>query len=75
MTETELKNEIKKKSLLGVYFFYGEEDYMKNHSADEVKRTVLEDDQHDRGLGAVGLRQGVGYPAERQLCRETEREG
>lgn len=44
MTETELKNEIKKKSLLGVYFFYGEEDYMKNHSADEVKRTVLEDE-------------------------------
>ena len=44
MTETELKTEIKKKDLLGVYFFYGEEDYMKNHSAEEVKNAVLEDE-------------------------------
>lgn len=44
MTETELKNEIKKKSLLGVYFFYGEEDYMKNHYGEEVKSAVLEDE-------------------------------
>lgn len=44
MTDTELKNEIKKKSLLGVYFFYGEEDYMKNHCAEEVRNAVLEDE-------------------------------
>lgn len=44
MTETELRNEIKKKSLLGAYFFYGEEDYMKKHSADEIKGAVLQDE-------------------------------
>jgi len=44
MTETELKNEIKKKALLGTYFFYGEEDFMKNHCAEEVKSSVLEDE-------------------------------
>lgn len=44
MTETELKNEIKKQSLLGAYFFFGEEDYMKNHYADEMKRAVLADE-------------------------------
>lgn len=44
MTETELKNEIRKNALSGVYFFYGNEDYMKNHYADEIKRIVLTDD-------------------------------
>ncbi len=43
MTETELKNELKKNTLVGVYFFYGDEDYMKNHYAAEIKRTVLTD--------------------------------
>ncbi len=43
MTETELKTELKKKSLSGVYFFYGDEDYMKNHYAEEIKNAVLTD--------------------------------
>lgn len=44
MTETELKNEIRKNALTGVYFFWGDEDYMKNHYAEEVKRAVLPDE-------------------------------
>jgi len=44
MTETELKNEIKKGALSGIYFFCGEEDYMKNHYAEEIRRTVITDD-------------------------------
>ncbi len=44
MTETELKNEIKKKSLLGTYFFYGDEDYMKNHCAEEIRSILLPDE-------------------------------
>jgi len=45
MTETELKNEIKKggKALSGIYFFYGEEDYMKNHYAGEMRSTLIPD--------------------------------
>lgn len=43
MTETELKNEIKKTALSGIYFFYGDEDYMKNHYAEEIKGAVLTD--------------------------------
>ncbi len=31
--------------------------------------------QHGRRLGAAGLRQGGGYPAECQLCRPPEQEG
>ncbi len=44
MTETELKNEIKQRSLAGVYFFFGDEDFMKNHYAEEIKKAVLTDE-------------------------------
>ena len=31
--------------------------------------------QHDRRMGAAGLRQGGGHPSECQLCRPPEQEG
>ncbi len=44
MTETELINEIKSASLSGIYFLYGDEDYLKNHRAAEMKKTVCADE-------------------------------
>lgn len=44
MTEAELKTEIRKRALSGAYFFYGEEDYMKNHYAGEFRRTLVTDE-------------------------------
>ncbi len=39
MTETELRADIK--SPAGIYFFYGDEDYMKNHYAAQIKKALL----------------------------------
>ncbi|MBE6597871.1 MAG: DNA polymerase III subunit delta [Ruminococcaceae bacterium] len=44
MTETELKTELKKKTLSGIYFFYGDEDYMKNHYGEEIRKAILTDE-------------------------------
>lgn len=41
MTETELRADIKSPS--GMYFFYGDEDYMKNHYAAQIKKAILTD--------------------------------
>ncbi len=41
MTETELRADIK--SPRGLYFFYGDEDYMKNHYAAQIKKAILTD--------------------------------
>lgn len=41
MTETELRSDIKSPS--GMYFFYGDEDYMKNHYAAQIKAAVVTD--------------------------------
>lgn len=41
MTETELRTDIK--SPRGMYFFYGDEDYMKNHYAAQIKAAVITD--------------------------------
>ncbi len=41
MTETELRADIK--SPRGLYFFYGDEDYMKNHYAAQIKKSVITD--------------------------------
>ena len=41
MTETELTTEIKTDTLGGMYFFWGDEDYMKNHRMLEIKKAVL----------------------------------
>ena len=41
MTESELRSEIK--SPRGIYFFYGEEDYMKNHYAAQIRAAVVTD--------------------------------
>lgn len=40
MTETELSTEIKTSSLCGIYFFYGDEDYMKNHRTAEIRSSI-----------------------------------
>ena len=41
MTESELRSDIK--SPKGMYFFYGDEDYMKNHYAAQIKAAVVTD--------------------------------
>ena len=41
MTESELRSEVK--SPRGMYFFYGDEDYMKNHYAAQMKAAVVTD--------------------------------
>lgn len=41
MTESELRSEIK--SPKGIYFFYGDEDYMKNHYAAQMKAAIVTD--------------------------------
>ncbi|MBE6540913.1 MAG: DNA polymerase III subunit delta [Ruminococcaceae bacterium] len=44
MTETELTSEIKSASVSGIYFFYGDEDYLKNHRAAEIKSQICDDE-------------------------------
>lgn len=40
MTENELSIEMKSGNLRGCYFFYGNEDYMKNHRMTEIRRLL-----------------------------------
>ena len=44
MTENELQNEIRSSSVSGMYFFFGDEDYMKNHRATEIKKCAVPDE-------------------------------
>lgn len=44
MTENELSIELKNGNISGMYFFWGDEDYMKNHRAAEIKRYIVGDD-------------------------------
>lgn len=44
MTEAELSGEIKTGTVGGLYFFWGDEDFMKNHRALDIKKQVLSAD-------------------------------
>ena len=44
MTSAELKDDIKF-GLGGIYLFFGEEEYMKQHYLAEIRKTVLGDDE------------------------------
>ena len=44
MTENELSIELKNGNISGMYFFWGDEDYMKNHRAAEIKKLVVGED-------------------------------
>lgn len=44
MTENDLSIELKNGNVSGMYFFWGDEDYMKNHRAAEIKKQVIGDD-------------------------------
>ncbi len=44
MTENDLGMELKCGNVSGMYFFYGDEDYMKNHRLGEIKKLVIGDD-------------------------------
>lgn len=44
MTENELAAEIKSNSLSGIYLFFGEEDYLKNHRAAEIRKLICDDE-------------------------------
>ena len=50
MTEAELKKEIKSNALSGVYYFYGEETFMRDYYAEQVKKRVLEDSMEEFNL-------------------------
>ena len=56
MTEAELSGEIKNGTLSGVYFFYGDEDYLINHRAEMIARTVGGDDQSFAAFNVIRLR-------------------
>ena len=44
MTELELNSRIKAGAVEGFYFFYGDEDYTKNHAAAQMKNAVCPDE-------------------------------
>ncbi len=44
MTENDLGLELKCGNVSGMYFFYGDEDYMKNHRLAEIKKLVIGED-------------------------------
>jgi len=44
LTENDLGLELKCGNVSGMYFFYGDEDYMKNHRLTEIKRLVIGED-------------------------------
>ena len=56
MTEAELSGEIKNGTLSGVYFFYGDEDYLINHRAEMIARTVGGDDESFAAFNVIRLR-------------------
>lgn len=60
MTENELAVEIKAKSLRGCYFFYGDEDYMKNHRTAEIRKAVTGDFPDFASFNALDLNFGDG---------------
>lgn len=60
MTENELAAEIKAGTVSGCYFFYGDEDYMKNHRAAEMKKCVTGDYPDFASFNAIDLNFGDG---------------
>jgi len=60
MTENELAAEIKAKNICGCYFFYGDEDYMKNHRAAEMKKCVTGDYPDFASFNSIDLNFGDG---------------
>ena len=60
MTENELAAEIKARSVGGFYFFYGDEDYMKNHRAAEMKKCVTGDYPDFASFNSIDLNFGDG---------------
>jgi predicted CoA-substrate-specific enzyme activase len=60
MTENELAAEIKSRSVGGFYFFYGDEDYLKNHRAAEMKKCVTGDYPEFASFNAIDLNFGDG---------------
>ncbi|MBQ4353271.1 MAG: DNA polymerase III subunit delta [Clostridia bacterium] len=60
MTENELSAAIKSRTLSGCYFLYGDEDYMKNHRAAEIRAAVTADAPDFASFNAVELVFGDG---------------
>ena len=60
MTETELNAELKAGTLSGLYFFYGEEDYLKNHRAAAMRKAVIGEDDSLADFNAIELSFGDG---------------
>ena len=56
MTESELSREIKNAAVGGVYFFYGEEDYTKNHRAEAICNLVSGGDASLAAFNVIKLR-------------------
>lgn len=60
MNENELSTEIKTSSLSGIYFFYGDEDYMKNHRAAEIRRCITDASPDFAEFNSIELHFGDG---------------
>lgn len=60
MTETELAAEIKAGTLRGMYFFYGDEDYLKNHRAAQIRDAILPADDTMRAFNLFEITFGEG---------------
>ncbi len=60
MTETELQAEIKAGTLRGMYFFYGDEDYLKNHRAAQIRDAILPPDDTMRAFNLFEITFGDG---------------
>lgn len=56
MTESELSREIKNGTVSGVYFFYGEEDYTKNHRAEAICNLISGGDKSLAAFNVIKLR-------------------
>jgi len=56
MTESELSREVKNGTVSGVYFFYGEEDYTKNHRAESICNLVSGGDPSLAAFNVIKLR-------------------
>ncbi|MBQ8370379.1 MAG: DNA polymerase III subunit delta [Clostridia bacterium] len=59
MTELELNAAIKSGAVRGFYFFYGDEDYTKNHTAAQMRRIVCPDPSFE-AFNAISLSFGDG---------------
>ncbi len=60
MNDTDFAREVKERSIGGVYFFYGDEDYLKNYRAAEAVKIISEEDETLAAFNVFELSYGEG---------------